>query len=212
MQPHWQRNQPAELTGETATERLVPLYQPIAEFVSAQASAGNQAVSFAGDCCTTIGVLAGLQRAGISPTLIWLDSHGDFNDWETTPSGFLGGMPLAWMAGIGEMTVMDGLGATPLPASQIILCDGRDLDPGEKVLVKDSGITHIRQLADLINYPLPDAPLWVHFDNDVLDSDEVPGIQLSRTEWSSHFRCSQIISTVGRQWAIGGCVNVGMDT
>ncbi len=34
--------------------------------------------------------MAGLERNGIPASIVWLDSHGDFNTWETTPSGFLG--------------------------------------------------------------------------------------------------------------------------
>ncbi len=182
VQPNWRINQlptssglPA-LPGESPTERIAHLYQPIAEFVAERVSAGEPTNSFAGDCCAALGVLAGLQRAGIKPTLIWLDAHGDFNTWETTPSGFLGGMPLAWMAGLGEMTVMDGLGITPLMPDQIILSDGRDLDPGEKILIEGSGITHLPQIEALLDYPLSDAPLWVHFDVDLIDSNELKAL------------------------------------
>jgi arginase len=72
-------------------------------------------VSIAGDCVATMGVLAGLHDAGITPTLIWFDAHGDFNTWETTPSGFLGGMPLAMIVGRGEQTMPHGWAGDPLP-------------------------------------------------------------------------------------------------
>jgi arginase family enzyme len=39
-----------------------------------------------------------LQRAGLDPVLVWLDAHGDFNTWETPPSGFIGGMPMSYRA------------------------------------------------------------------------------------------------------------------
>ncbi len=59
----------------------------------------------AGDCVASLGVAAGLQRAGIEPSVAWLDAHGDFNTWETTPSGFMGGMPLAVLAGLGDQSI-----------------------------------------------------------------------------------------------------------
>jgi hypothetical protein len=44
-------------------------------------------------------VIAGLQRAGRDPRLVWLDAHGDFNTEASSPSGYLGGLPLALAVG-----------------------------------------------------------------------------------------------------------------
>jgi arginase len=129
-------------------------------------------VSLAGDCCIAIPVLAGLQRAGIDPTLIWFDAHGDFNTWETTPSGFLGGMPLAMLVGRGEQRMSKAVGLRSLPEDQIILTDARDLDPGEGEAVAGSQITHLPDTAALLSYPLPDRPIWIHFDTDILRPED----------------------------------------
>ena len=131
-------------------------------------------VSLAGDCCTTVGVLAGLQRVNLDPLLIWFDAHGDFNTWETTPSGFLGGMPLAMLAGFGEQTLLENLNVQPLAAEDIILTDGRDLDPGERELVMASGINHLKRPLDVLDYPFNDRPIWVHFDTDVVNPEDSP--------------------------------------
>ncbi|MCK5313527.1 MAG: arginase family protein, partial [Anaerolineales bacterium] len=106
-----------------AQNRMGVLYQPLADFVNKAISRGERPVSIAGDCCTSIGVIAGLQRAGTDPTLIWFDAHGDFNTWKTTPSGFLGGMPLAMLVGRGEQTILEAVNLEPIPESQIILTD-----------------------------------------------------------------------------------------
>jgi arginase len=76
--------------GET-TYRMGALYRALADEVRAAVDAGHRPVSIAGDCCATIGVLAGLQHAGLEPTLIWFDAHGDFNTWETTSKRLSGG-------------------------------------------------------------------------------------------------------------------------
>jgi arginase len=138
--------------------------------------ANNRPVSIAGDCCASIGVLAGLQRVGLNPTLIWFDAHGDFNTWETTPSGFLGGMPLAMLAGLGDQTLVEGVGLNPLPEAQIILTDGRDLDPGERELLNQSQVVHLSSVESLMEAPLPDSPLYVHFDTDVINPAEAPAM------------------------------------
>ena len=103
--PDWIINKPLLPDGEKQ-QRLSALHKPLADFTQQIVLNGKQPVSIAGDCCTTLGMLAGLQRAGRDPTLIWFDAHGDFNTWETTPSGFLGGMPLAMLVGRGEQTML----------------------------------------------------------------------------------------------------------
>jgi arginase len=105
--------------------------------------------------------------------LIWFDAHGDFNTRETSPSGFLGGMPLAMLTGLGDQTFLKALDLAPHPQAQIILTDGRDLDPGEKELVEGSSITHLDDPLDLMDFPFPDRPIWVHFDTDIVDPREV---------------------------------------
>jgi arginase len=152
-------------------ERMAVLYRHLADKVAAV----SNPVIYAGDCVSTIGVLAGLQRKGIHPTLIFFDAHGDFNTWETTPSGFIGGMPLAMLTGRGEQTIVDGAGLTPLPDARVVLVDGRDLDPGEDEAIEQSGIgvTTVDELAHSLP---PRGPLYVHVDGDVVDPSDMPAM------------------------------------
>lgn len=174
-QPDWQINKPT-LTAVTEQGRLSQIHRPLATAVSSTIQSGSRPVSIAGDCCTTIGVLAGLQQAGINPTLIWFDAHGDFNTWDTSPSGFLGGMPLAMLVGRGEQTMMAAVNAMPLPDKQVILTDARDLDPEEKEAVADSAILHLSNVTQLLEMDLPPGPLYIHFDADVLNPDDAPAM------------------------------------
>ncbi|NQS91606.1 MAG: arginase family protein [Chloroflexi bacterium] len=154
--------------------RISILHNSLVGYVKEVSLGGYRPVSIAGDCCTAIGMLAGLRQAGINPLLIWFDAHGDFNTWETSPSGFLGGMPLAMLAGLGEQTLLEALNLDPMLQERIILSDGRDLDPGENELIANSLVTHMRNPLDLMDYTFPDQPLWVHFDTDILDPEDVP--------------------------------------
>ena len=144
----WWVNKPA-LADEKQQARMAALYEPLADQVTVALREGQRPVSIAGDCCATLPVVAGLQRAGVDSLLIWLDAHGDFNTWDTTPSGFLGGMPLAWLVGRGEEEISAELHMDPFPESQVILSDARDLDPGEKVNVADSAVKHIKDVSQL---------------------------------------------------------------
>jgi arginase len=172
-EPGWTINQPKRPASDRLA-RMSMLHQALADRVEAAVAAGQRPVSIAGDCCTAIGVLAGLQRAGINPTLIWFDAHGDFNTPETTPSGFLGGMPLAMMVGRGDATLPKAVGLAPLPENQVILTDARDLDPGEAAALAQSAVTVLTEPADLLARDLPDGPLYVHFDVDVVALEESP--------------------------------------
>ena len=171
--PGWTINNP-ELTGEGIQQRMTAYQQPLADFVAATLANGERPVSIAGDCCTAIACLAGLRRAGVNPTLLWLDAHGDFNTWETTPSGFLGGMPLAMIAGRGDQSIVREVGLRPLVESRIILTDARDLDPKEKALLGESKVVRLADPRRLLRDPLPDRPLHVHVDTDVITPEQAP--------------------------------------
>ncbi len=173
--PGWVVNQ-QPLPEAAVQSRMSVLHETLAQQVVTAVAAHHLPVSIAGDCCATLGVMAGLQRAGIEPCLIWFDAHGDFNTWETTPSGFLGGMPLAMLAGMGEQTMVQALGLRPLAPEQIVLTDGRDLDPGEQELIAGCDVVHLRDPRTLLDYPLGKRPLYIHFDTDILNPLDAPAM------------------------------------
>ena len=168
--------------GEGDTQhRILPMLEAIAAHTTRALEHGRRPVSIAGDCCSAIGVAAGLERAGQSPVLVWLDAHGDFNTWETTPSGFLGGMPLAMLVGRGEQTLLRGLGIQPLSQDRVILCDARDLDPAERVALEHSGVSRLFHLSTLREHPLMSRPIWIHFDVDIVNPDDAPAMSYRAT-------------------------------
>ena len=111
-----------------------------------------------------------------APAVLWYDSHGDFNTPETTPSGFLGGMPLAALVGRGNQHLMRGLELEPVSEADVIVTDVRNLDPEEGVMLRGSDVTIFETLAALNAAELPDKPLYVHFDTDVVDCAEMPAM------------------------------------
>ncbi|MEP6985601.1 MAG: arginase family protein [Chloroflexota bacterium] len=174
-QSDWKANQP-DLSHDDQYSRMSALNETLSAFVAETVMAGDRPVSVNGDCCVTIGMLAGLQRARIDPLLIWLDAHGDFNTFETSPSGFIGGMPLAMLVGRGEQKLMELAGAKPLPEDQVILTDGRNLDVVEGVEVTASKVQHVNYVDDLLKLDLGDRPIYVHFDTDVLNPNDAPSM------------------------------------
>ncbi|HLJ60171.1 MAG TPA: arginase family protein [bacterium] len=155
----------------TPQERLGALCGAVAERIAA----GGVGVAYVGDCVLTLGVLAGLERRGVAPRVIWLDAHGDFHTWETTRSGHLVGMPLAMAVGRGEQTIVRAAGLTPVAEERVLLVDARDLDPGEDDAVAASRMRRVT-VDQLRRAPVPDGPLYVHLDIDVVNPVEIPAV------------------------------------
>lgn len=156
--------------------RMGEVHRPLADVVRGVVADGRRAVSVGGDCCQAIGIMSGLRRAGIDPVLVWLDAHGDFNTWETSPSGFLGGMPLAMLVGRGDQTLLHQLRLPAMAETDVIVSDARDLDPEERVSLQASAVTRVDRVADVAAHVPDGRPIFVHFDVDVIDSSDVPAV------------------------------------
>jgi arginase len=152
--------------------RLAQLYEPVA---AAVAAAATPQLVLSGDCITPLAVLAGVQRRHSDPALVWFDAHGDFHTEQSTTSGYLGGLPLAKAVGRGDMTLPTALGLTPLVEERVLLVDARDLDPGEVTALATSSVRR-STVQDAAN-ALPEGPLHLHIDVDVLDSALLPGLR-----------------------------------
>ena len=166
----------ADLPAGTPWTRMAALYADVADAVAGElrAAGTGPAVVASGDCTTALGVLAGLQRAGRDPGVVWFDAHADFHTDETTTSGYLGGMPLALAVGRGDLTLPAALDLAPLAEDRVVLVDARDTDPGEHRLLQDSAVTRtsVAGLADVV----PGGDLYVHVDVDVVTPADLPDL------------------------------------
>ncbi|WP_163568673.1 arginase family protein [Fodinicola feengrottensis] len=89
---HLEEPIPALADGDIAAASLAEIFERVASRVRV---AALPPVVFSADCTTALGTVAGLQRAGLDPAIVWLDAHGDLNTPETSQSSYLGGMVLA---------------------------------------------------------------------------------------------------------------------
>jgi arginase len=149
--------------------RMAALYEQVADAVGA-----GGAVVASGDCTTSLGVLAGLQRAGRDPAVVWFDAHADFHTAGTTTSGYLGGMPLSLAVGLGDLALPRALRLRPVREDRVVLVDARDTDPGEQRLLAASAVT--RTTVAGLPGVVPDGDLYVHLDVDVCAPAEVPDL------------------------------------
>jgi arginase len=133
--------------------------------------AGSFPVLTAGHCSIALTTLPTVARHRPDAKVLWLDAHGDFNTPKTTPSGFLGGMPLAGACGAWD----SGFGA--IDPARVVLCGVRDLDEGERELLERSPATVIGPTLETLvalQNALDGAPTYVHLDCDVLDPEFMP--------------------------------------
>src|SRR5579884_1789754 len=89
-----------------------------------------------GDHSLAAGSLAGVLDQRPDVRVLWLDAHGDLNTPATTPSGNVHGMPLAVV--LGQTQLFGSLGWTErcLAPERLVLFGIRNLDPGEKELLR----------------------------------------------------------------------------
>ena len=156
--------------------RLAVLHDAVASAVSEAAAHGVCPVVASGDCTTAMGSMAGLQRAGVDAGIVWFDAHGDVQTLETTASGYLGGLPLRMLVGYRPELITARLGLRPVPERRVVLAGARDLDPPEVAYLASARIRRC-EVANLTAADLPDGPLYVHVDLDVIDPAEVPGLR-----------------------------------
>jgi len=142
-----------------------------------------------GDNSISLGSIAGTANARGPIGVIWFDAHGDFNTPETTPSGNIHGMILASLAGYGDQRLIEvGGPGRKVDPHKIVIVGARDLDPGEKVLLRQAGV-HVRTIADIDRRGMSAVTgealalagagtngIHVMFDMDVVDPSEAPGV------------------------------------
>ncbi len=153
---------------------------------------GRTPIVLGGDHSLSIGSVSGssnhYHRLGKQIGLIWFDAHGDFNTPETTPSGNVHGMSLAVLHGLGDPDFVNLGGHAPkMDPRNTVLIGVRDLDAGERDLLRRSGITAFtireideRGMRDIVNESIRvagagTAGIHLSFDLDVVDPEDAPG-------------------------------------
>jgi arginase len=164
---------PTDLPDGDLWSRLAALYNDVAARVEA---ASQPVVVLSGDCTVSVGIAAGLQRAGLDPAVVWIDAHGDVQTLETTASGYIGGMALRFLLGYRSDLVAERLGLRPPAEDRVLLVDARDLDAPEAAYLASARVQRSTVEA-LSAETLPPGPLLVNLDLDVIDPDELPGLR-----------------------------------
>ncbi|NGQ97518.1 arginase [Brevibacillus sp. SYP-B805] len=122
-------------------DQVVEANTLLAEAVSAEMAEGRFPLVLGGDHSIALGTIAGVAKHVKNLGVIWFDAHGDLNTGETSPSGNIHGMPLAASLGIGHKRLTEIGGFSPkIKPENVVIIGARDLDPGERQLIKRLGI------------------------------------------------------------------------
>lgn len=171
---------------------IIEVEHQLVEVVSSTVEEGRIPLVLGGDHSLALGSVIGATKDGRKLGLIWLDTHGDFNTDQTTPSGNIHGMPLAALLGYGNerLVTLDGLvGSEPkIDPANVVVIGARNLDPEERALMREAGIV-------VFSMPMIDrfgigavmeraveiasagtAGIYVSFDLDVVDPTDAPGV------------------------------------
>lgn len=159
-------------------------------------AAGHKPVLIGGDHSISIASvsaaarhLRALGRPSERLGLLWVDAHADINTPETTPTGNIHGMSIAHLLGLGDPGLTSLGGFSPkLAPSGIVYIGLRDVDPGERALIKELGITaYSMKEVDLLGIGEVSRRAFAHlskntdrfivsFDLDVCDPWIAPGV------------------------------------
>jgi len=149
------------------------------------AASNERAIILGGDHSIALGsVSAALYRAE-RVGVLWIDAHGDFNTPQITPSGNVHGMVVSALMGKCPPPLL--IGDRRLQSNQIVMIATRDLDPLEKIAIREAGIKVMTMseidengMADVVRAALRSLgdvqSIHVSFDMDSLDPAVAPGV------------------------------------
>ena len=123
--------------------------QALSQQVYDQAVKGRLVLTLGGDHSIAIGTIAGTakairERLGREIAVIWVDAHADINTPETSDSGNIHGMPVAFLTGLAKESRPDIFGwikdENRISTQKLVYIGLRDIDRGEKKILQEHGI------------------------------------------------------------------------
>lgn len=173
-------------------KEVVHACEELASAVNGVLDAGQLPVVLGGDHSIAIGSLSGVashfREKNETIGLIWFDAHADMNTPETSPSGNIHGMSFAALLGYGAKELVNIRGFAPKFDLRFCAHIGaRDLDPGERELIRRLGIRFFtmreideRGMSACVDEAIAiasraSAGYAVTFDVDAVDPADAPG-------------------------------------
>ncbi|KAF2807963.1 Ureohydrolase [Mytilinidion resinicola] len=161
----------------------------LSQQVYEHAKSGKFVLTLGGDHSIAIGTVSGTakaarERLGKEIAVIWVDAHADINTPETSGSGNIHGMPVAFLTGLATEKDEDIFGWIQddqrINVKKLVYIGLRDIDRGEKKILKEHGIKAfsmhdidkhgIGRVMDMaLGWIGSDTPIHLSFDVDAID-------------------------------------------
>jgi arginase len=163
--------------------------QDIARLAEVSSKEGAFTLTLGGDHSIAIGSIGGALLSRPDLGVIWVDAHGDFNTPETSPSGNIHGMPLAFLCGLMTPYQLPSFSwlKNHLRPEQLVLIGIRSIDTEERKLMKEWG-AHVFSMTEIDRYGIGEVmeqakkillqngprPLHLSYDIDAVDPHFAP--------------------------------------
>lgn len=190
------RPEPATDLADMQRARNLPVVGAFTRAIEAAtyeaATSGAVPILLGGDHSLSMGSVSGMARyaseVGRPLYVLWLDAHSDFNAPETSPSGNIHGMPVAFFCGKAEFAPILPKERPFVDPRHVYQVGIRSVDEEERRLISENAVNVYdmraideegmgsivkRILADVRE---ADALLHVSLDVDFLDPDVAPGV------------------------------------
>ncbi|CCU76003.1 hypothetical protein BGHDH14_bgh00158 [Blumeria hordei DH14] len=161
----------------------------LSEKVYTQAKEGRCVLTLGGDHSIAIGTISGSakairERLNKDLAVIWVDAHCDINTPETSESGNIHGMPVAFLTGLAREERPDIFGWLQtdnlISTKNLVYIGLRDVDKAERLILKEHGIKAfsmhdidrhgIGNIMDMaLAYIGSELPIHLSFDVDAID-------------------------------------------
>lgn len=168
--------------------------QALSTQVYDHAKEGRLVLTLGGDHSIAIGTISGTakaikERLGRDMAVIWVDAHADINTPETSDSGNIHGMPVAFLTGLASDKPDAPFGWIKdehrISPKKLVYIGLRDVDRGEKKILREHGIKAfsmhdidrhgIGKVMDMaLGWIGSDTPIHLSFDIDALDPRFAP--------------------------------------
>ncbi|MGV8937430.1 MAG: arginase [Allorhizobium sp.] len=156
------------------------------------ATAGGVPIILGGDHSLSMGSVSGMARhaahIGRPLFVLWLDAHADFNSPETSPSGNIHGMPVAFFCGEAEFAPILATGRPLVDPRHVYQVGIRSVDAKEREMIARHGVNVFdmraideRGIGAIMRDVLKavsdqNGLLHVSLDVDFIDPDVAPGV------------------------------------
>jgi arginase len=168
--------------------------EALSQQVYDHAKEGRFVLTLGGDHSIAIGTISGTakairERLDRDMAVIWVDAHADINTPETSDSGNIHGMPVAFLTGLASDKPDAPFGWIKdehrVSVKKLVYIGLRDVDRGEKKILRENGIKAfsmhdidrhgIGKVMDMaLGWIGSDTPIHLSFDIDALDPRFAP--------------------------------------